>query len=274
MRSSSKTLAIVMFMTKAAGAQYALNWSTLDSGGELNMTGGAYTMSATIGQLDARSIGNCQLGVRGCTPPVLQMQGGFWSVGASATVIPAATLMGAVSHKPNSSAPGGSCDLPVTQLSGVGTRSSEPRQGGITRVRLTFDVAPGSPGPNPVMLEQATCASPAHAPYSGASTYSATVVGNELVVVFTPGLENARAYKLKLNASITSILGQFIEVRGLVGDVNSDGSVNATDRSGVVAAWTGPAFSCSTDLDSSGATNATDRSIVVSAWTGGQNCAP
>ena len=77
-----------------------------------------------------------------------------------------------------------------------------------------------------------------------------------------------------LGPGVTSIAGQFIEVRGLVGDVNSDGPVNATDRSVVVGAWTGGGFSCSTDVNGDAATNATDRSIVVGAWTGTQNCAP
>jgi hypothetical protein len=63
-------------------------------------------------------------------------------------------------------------------------------------------------------------------------------------------------------------------VRGLVGDVNSDGQVNASDRSTIVGAWTGAGFTCATDVDLSGATNAVDRSIVIGAWTGGQNCAP
>ena len=130
------------------------------------------------------------------------------------------------------------------------------------------------PGEDPVTLEEATCAAPAYAPYTGASSSSAAVAGNELVLTFTPGLENARTYRLTLGAGVTSIAGQSVEVSGLIGDVNSDGRVNATDRSAVVAAWTGGGFSCSTDLDSSGATNATDRSIVVSAWTGQQNCAP
>ena len=70
---------------------------------------------------------------------------------------------------------------------------------------------------------------------------------------------------------------QSIEFRALIGDINSDGHVNATDRSVVVAAWTSAEhFSCPTDLNNDGATNATDRSIVVSAWTGGSatNCAP
>jgi hypothetical protein len=89
-------------------------------------------------------------------------------------------------------------------------------------------------------------------------------------------LENVRTYRLTIGSDVTSIPGQTVEVRGLVGDVNDSGTVNATDRSVVVGAWTGPGFSCQTDLNGSTTTNATDRSVVVGAWTGGlsQNCAP
>jgi hypothetical protein len=60
----------------------------------------------------------------------------------------------------------------------------------------------------------------------------------------TPGLENARTYRVNIGPEVTSIPGQFIEVRGLLGDVNSDGRVNATDRSIVVSAWTGTGTNC------------------------------
>ena len=150
----------------------------------------------------------------------------------------------------------------------------EPHQGGITEVRITFDVAPGGPGASPVSLEQATCASPTYAAYSGGSAISAAVAGNELVLTFTPGLENARTYQITIGTELTSIADQFVEISGLIGDVNSDGAVNATDRSVLVGAWTGGGFTCTSDVNRDGATNATDRSIVVGAWTSAQNCAP
>jgi hypothetical protein len=78
---------------------------------------------------------------------------------------------------------------------------------------------------------------------------------------------------LTLSSPISS-LPQSLEVRSLLADVNGDGAVNATDRSGVISAWTGDGFSVETDLNLDGATNATDRSFVLSAWTGGANCAP
>ena len=100
------------------------------------------------------------------------------------------------------------------------------------------------------------------------------MAGNELVLTFTPGLENARKYRVTVGPEVTSIAGQAIEVRGLIADATGDGQVNAADRSAIVGIWTGSGFSCMTDITSSGQTNAGDRSAVVGAWTGTQNCAP
>ena len=45
------------------------------------------------------------------------------------------------------------------------------------------------------------------------------------------------------------------------GDVNSDGRVDATDRSIVVGDWTGSGYTMLTDLELGGTTDATDRSL-------------
>jgi hypothetical protein len=117
-------------------------------------------------------------------------------------------------------------------------------------------------------IEQATCADPTFEPYTGGPVPQCTPIGSELVCTFTPALENLRTYRFNLTGGSATL-------RGLVGDVNSDGSVDAVDRALVVGAWTSPAgFSCETDVDSSGNTNAVDRAFVVGAWTAPQNCAP
>jgi hypothetical protein len=177
---------------------------------------------------------------------------------------PAATVTGVVTRK--------LCDLSDASAP---FKVTEPRQGGVTQLRIGFDTPPGGGGTG-WTLEQATCAAPAFVPYSGASVVVGSVVGTELVLTATPGLENPRTYRVHLGPTITSIAGQSVDVRGLIGDTNADGAVNSTDRSVVVAAWTGGGFSCVTDLNGDGATNSTDRSIVVAGWTGGAstNCAP
>ena len=256
------TVAVIITLVEPSLAQnFDLSWYTVDGGGAVFTTGGSFELSGTIGQSDAGGP---------MTGGTFTLNGGFWPGAAPAgTGVPAASVTAAVSRKPNAAGPGAVCDTAL--VPGPGT---EPHQGGIAEVRIAFDVAPGGPGANPVTIEQATCAAPTYAPYSGSAVLTPSLAGNNLVLVFTPGLENARTYRITVNSSVTSIPGQFVEVSGLVGDVNGDGLVNATDRSVVVSAWTGGGFSCPTDLTNDGATNATDRSVVVSAWTGSQNCAP
>jgi hypothetical protein len=110
--------------------------------------------------------------------------------------------------------------------------------------------------------------------YSGASVMNASLQGSELVLTFSPPLENARTYKVEIGADVTSVANQALEVRALLGDVFADAVVNATDRSVTVGVWTGSGLTCATDLNSDASTNAIDRSIVVGSWTGGANCAP
>lgn len=54
-----------------SGTPYTLDWSTLDAGGELEMQGGGYTLSSTIGQPDANPLGPMSNGP-------WSLDGGFW----------------------------------------------------------------------------------------------------------------------------------------------------------------------------------------------------
>jgi len=53
-----------------SGGPYDLSWSTIDAGGAMQMSGGAFTLSGSIGQFDAGPTINGQFGV----------EGGYWSV--------------------------------------------------------------------------------------------------------------------------------------------------------------------------------------------------
>ena len=266
------TLMILAAARIAAAQTYDLSWHTIDGGGQTFSSGGSFSLGGTIGQPDA--------GVMSGGP--FALEGGFWASAAPAgTGIPAATVTTAALRKTHALM--GDQNIAVSLAGEVQNANviSEPRSGGITELRIAFDVAPGTPAGAPVLIEEQICATcpctgtqAGYGPYTGASTSSATVAGNELIVSFTPGLENARTYRLTLSEEVTSIANQAIEVRGLKGDVNSDARVNATDRSFVVGVWTGGGFSAPTDIDLSGATNATDRSFVVAAWTGNERCAP
>lgn len=54
---------------QSALAGYAIDWFTIDGGGAMNSSGGAYTLSGTIGQPDA---GAMESGA-------YNLSGGFWS---------------------------------------------------------------------------------------------------------------------------------------------------------------------------------------------------
>ena len=257
----------------ASAGPFAVDWYTIDCGGALFSTDGqpdGFELSGTIGQPDASVTMTDASGQ-------FSLTGGFWpGVTTAGAGVPAATMSGAVSRKSNAGGPGGICDLPVDPAAGAPI-TSEPRQGGITELRIAFDMAPGAPGANPVALEEdATCPSPpSYGPYTGSSVVGAAVAGNELVLTFAPALENARTYRITLGPEVSSIAGQMLEIRGLLGDVDNSGRTNSTDRSLVVSAWTSPAnFSCESDVDGSGRTNSTDRSLAVSSWTSMTNCAP
>lgn len=58
-------------------AEWHLDWSTIDGGGELEAEGGGWTLSGTIGQWDATADAALSGGE-------WQLSGGFWSAGAQA----------------------------------------------------------------------------------------------------------------------------------------------------------------------------------------------
>jgi hypothetical protein len=138
-----RPIVILSVLTTPTLAQpYDLTWHTI-AGGSGTSANGPYRVSGTIGQPAAGT----QM-----TGGDFALVGGFWP-GAAPAGAPATTLVGAVSRKANAAGPGGFCDLPL----GPGIKS-DPRQGGVTELRMTFNVPPGAPGANPVTLEQASCA--------------------------------------------------------------------------------------------------------------------
>ena len=98
--------------------------------------------------------------------------------------------------------------------------------------------------------------------------------GDSLTLTFSPALADRTSYRIHVSSSISTVTGQSFDIRGLTGDVNSDGSTDAGDRSVIVGVWTGSGFTCPTDVNLSGTTDAGDRSVVVGVWTSGANTAP
>jgi subtilisin-like proprotein convertase family protein len=172
-------------------------------------------------------------------------------------IVPGANVVSAVSRK--------SCELDILP------RTSEPRVGGVDFVDVVFDIAVPSCD---ALLEWAPCSGGDYAAYTGSAGTSCFAVGEHLYLNFTPGLENYRRYRVSIGAGTTSVAGQSVEFRTLLGDVNADGVVDGTDRSIIVGVWTGSGFTCGSDLNDDSFTNAADRSTVVGVWTSGQNTCP
>ncbi len=70
-RASWAMTAWALFTVAAATADYDLSWYTIDSGGGMGSTGGAFALSGTIGQLDAGAM---------MTGGDFALTGGFWAV--------------------------------------------------------------------------------------------------------------------------------------------------------------------------------------------------
>lgn len=72
----TRTLAVVLLLAGAtiAAADFDLSWNTIDGGGALFTTGGAFELSGTIGQPDAGS----------ATGGGWSLTGGFWNAGLAA----------------------------------------------------------------------------------------------------------------------------------------------------------------------------------------------
>jgi hypothetical protein len=76
-RMSVLTMLIIAASAVAqTGGGFDLTWSTIDGGGAMNITGGAFALSGTIGQPDAQS----PPGMSGPGAPGFQLTGGFWAV--------------------------------------------------------------------------------------------------------------------------------------------------------------------------------------------------
>jgi hypothetical protein len=66
-------LALLFAADRSVVGQFEINWATVDGGGAMSSSGGAFDLSGAIGQPDAQ------------TPPVMnggsfQLTGGFWAI--------------------------------------------------------------------------------------------------------------------------------------------------------------------------------------------------
>jgi hypothetical protein len=167
----------------------------------------------------------------------------------------------------NADSVGTSCDIDLTTGGGGTTGAvSEMRTAGCDAVTFGFDVAPGNGTPS---VEQTTTAT-----YPTWSAYVPTnmncnVVSTDLVCTFDP-LPDQATYRFTLGPAegISSITNTVL-ARALVGDVNSDGTTDGSDRSLVHGNWATSA--CEPDINEDGTVDGSDRSLVHGNWA---NAAP
>ncbi|GMU37950.1 MAG: hypothetical protein AMXMBFR22_21410 [Phycisphaerae bacterium] len=67
-------VAVLMLSAATRGQDYAIPWFTIDGGGHISSSGGAYTLGATIGQPDAGAV---------MSGGAYVLAGGFWPGAAS-----------------------------------------------------------------------------------------------------------------------------------------------------------------------------------------------
>jgi uncharacterized repeat protein (TIGR01451 family) len=83
MKQSVMALVLILAAATAGAQPYELSWWTVDGGGAMNATGGAYTLSGTIGQPDAGGP---------YTGAPYTLHSGFWAIGAGGAIGPQADL--------------------------------------------------------------------------------------------------------------------------------------------------------------------------------------
>lgn len=73
-----------------SGGTYDLTWNTIDSGGAMSASGGAYALSGTIGQPDAGA----------SSANAYTLNGGFWSFAASTSSLYIKTYLPVILRNP------------------------------------------------------------------------------------------------------------------------------------------------------------------------------
>jgi uncharacterized repeat protein (TIGR01451 family) len=183
------TLALVLAASAASAQPYELSWWTVDGGGAMNGTGGAYTLSGTVGQPDAGGP---------YTGAPYTLHSGFWSIAAGGAIGPQA-------------------DLSVTKTDGA--PSAIPGQ------PVTYTIAVTNAGPSAVTNATVTDAPPAvltgvtwtctasagsSCPPSGAATINAPVsllVGGTATFTLTGTIAPTATGTLANTAAVTAPAG-------------------------------------------------------------------
>jgi len=160
--------------------------------------------------------------------------------------------------------------------------TSESRDGGLEQLVIEFDAVPGacSSGDGCLLVEYQPGGAGTYpgdesswSAFTGATVTFNSVVGNTLILDVS-GLESCSTYRFTVGAEVTSVAEQVIEVRSLLGDMDSSGVTDALDKGPLYGVIVGSGFSVETDLNLDGVTNALDKGPLYATILGACNEAP
>jgi hypothetical protein len=161
-------------------------------------------------------------------------------------------------------------------LNPAGPPTSETRLGGIQKIEVDLDGLSTLVNPAGVTITGYATSGGSMGPATPFTPVAVNMVdGDTMEILFNPGdLPDESCYVINIDSStITEGIGgdTDCEVRGLVGDVNSNGIVNTTDQSLVKSKVSSPTLASAApncDLNvSGGVINTTDQSVVKAQVT-------
>jgi hypothetical protein len=194
-----------------------------------------------------------------------------------ASSIPAVNVQSVVSRKNHAGYPDQDVAVNYPASVEICDVSSEPREGGVTELRITFDGVPGLPGDcltdACLALESQTgapCGLEADfAPYAGAGSVAVDGIDGNTLVLLLSNFEDGATYKFTVGGDVTAIAGQAIEVRMLLGDcvgtpVESYGQVEVADKTLLFANW--GAYTMDVDFNLDGVVDVADKTLLFARW--------
>jgi hypothetical protein len=157
------------------GGPYDLHWNTIDGGGTTNAAGGAYVLSATIGQPDAGTLSGGSY----------VLNGGFWSV-ASSVAPPTPTATNTLTPLTTSTPTAPSSPSPTSPVSATPTQTI----GGPPTTHTATPTQPATPTGTPPTATPTP--SPTPTPICvGDCGNDSTVTINDLVAMINVALDDA-----------------------------------------------------------------------------------
>ncbi len=210
-----RTLMMLLIVSVGAvvAADYAIDWYTVDGGGDMSSTGGDYELSGTIGQPDART----EL----MTGGDYTLTGGFWVTPARVTT----AWRSVRTHGAGLGELAIELDPSATGISVV----SETRRDGVQKIEVDFDEDLTTLVTGTVHAEDLT-----NGGTIAATSQTLINGGLTLAIEFDPGLPDQACYRIDLGANIPGLIGDTVcMVKALAGNTNGDNSTDLIDMAQV-----------------------------------------